>query len=101
MPIRFGRISRVRESESASPRRAVLAASPSGLPGPNNGVRIDDGCSSDRRGARLLRRLLCLYARLRQAVREGAMLFDYVFGGAVTAFLALYLTYALVRPERF
>jgi len=29
------------------------------------------------------------------------MLFDYVFGGAVTAFLTLYLTYALVRPERF
>ena len=62
---------------------------------------IDDGCSSDRRGGRLLRLLFCLYARLRQAVREAAMLFDYVFGGAVTVFLAIYLTYALIRPERF
>lgn len=29
------------------------------------------------------------------------MLFDYVLSGAVTVFLALYLTYALIRPERF
>lgn len=29
------------------------------------------------------------------------MLVDYVLGGAVTAFLLVYLTYALVRPERF
>jgi len=29
------------------------------------------------------------------------MIFDYVLSGAVTVLLALYLTYALVRPERF
>jgi K+-transporting ATPase KdpF subunit len=29
------------------------------------------------------------------------MLFDYALGGAVTALLLLYLTYALIRPERF
>jgi K+-transporting ATPase KdpF subunit len=29
------------------------------------------------------------------------MLFDYIFGGAVTLFLLVYLTYALLRPERF
>ncbi len=29
------------------------------------------------------------------------MLFDYVLGGIVTVGLLVYLTYALVRPERF
>lgn len=29
------------------------------------------------------------------------MIVDYVLGGAVTAFLLVYLTYALLRPERF
>lgn len=29
------------------------------------------------------------------------MLLDYVLGGAVTVFLTVYLTYALIRPERF
>jgi len=29
------------------------------------------------------------------------MLLDYVLGGAVTVFLLVYLTYALLRPERF
>ncbi|MGO4406823.1 K(+)-transporting ATPase subunit F [Bosea sp. RAF48] len=29
------------------------------------------------------------------------MLLDYVLGGAVTLFLLAYLTYALIRPERF
>jgi len=29
------------------------------------------------------------------------MLFDYMLGGLVTAGLLLYLTVALVRPERF
>jgi len=46
--------------------------------------------------------VLCLYARLRQALTgETAMTFDYILGGAVTVFLTLYLTYALIRPERF
>jgi K+-transporting ATPase KdpF subunit len=29
------------------------------------------------------------------------MLLDYILGGGVTLFLLAYLTYALVRPERF
>ena len=29
------------------------------------------------------------------------MLFDYVFSGAITVFLTIYITYALIRPERF
>ncbi|MDR6631428.1 K+-transporting ATPase KdpF subunit [Phyllobacterium sp. 1468] len=29
------------------------------------------------------------------------MSIDYILGGAVTLFLLAYLTYALVRPERF
>ncbi|QEL25248.1 K(+)-transporting ATPase subunit F [Bosea sp. F3-2] len=29
------------------------------------------------------------------------MLLDHVLGGAVTLFLLAYLTYALIRPERF
>ncbi len=29
------------------------------------------------------------------------MIFDYVLGAAVTAGLLVYLTYALIRPERF
>ncbi|ULJ75172.1 K(+)-transporting ATPase subunit F [Rhizobium gallicum] len=29
------------------------------------------------------------------------MTLDYILGGAVTVFLNVYLTYALIRPERF
>ncbi len=29
------------------------------------------------------------------------MLVDYILGGGVTLFLLVYLTYAIVRPERF
>ncbi|RUM06374.1 K(+)-transporting ATPase subunit F [Rhizobium chutanense] len=29
------------------------------------------------------------------------MTLDYVLSGAVTVFLTIYLTYALLRPERF
>jgi K+-transporting ATPase KdpF subunit len=29
------------------------------------------------------------------------MLVEYILGGGVTVFLLAYLTYALVRPERF
>ena len=29
------------------------------------------------------------------------MLFEYILGGAVTVALLAYLTYALLRPERF
>jgi len=33
--------------------------------------------------------------------KEAIMLFDYLLAGLVTAALLIYLTYALVRPERF
>ena len=29
------------------------------------------------------------------------MLLEYLLGGAVTLFILVYLTYALIRPERF
>lgn len=29
------------------------------------------------------------------------MMIDYSLGGAVAVFLSVYLTYALIRPERF
>ena len=32
---------------------------------------------------------------------EAAMIFDYSLAGLVTAGLLIYLTYALLRPERF
>lgn len=32
---------------------------------------------------------------------ETAMIFDYALSGLVTAGLLFYLTYALLRPERF
>jgi len=33
--------------------------------------------------------------------RREQMTLDYVLSGAVTVFLTVYLTYALIRPERF
>jgi K+-transporting ATPase KdpF subunit len=33
-------------------------------------------------------------------VKEVAMLFEYVLGGAVTTGILVYLTYALLRPEK-
>jgi K+-transporting ATPase KdpF subunit len=33
--------------------------------------------------------------------KDPTMLVDYILGGGVTLFLLVYLTYALVRPERF
>jgi K+-transporting ATPase KdpF subunit len=41
------------------------------------------------------------FLRQRLTVRERYMLFEYILGGLVTVFLLTYLTYALVRPERF
>jgi K+-transporting ATPase KdpF subunit len=35
------------------------------------------------------------------ASEETIVLIDYVLGGAVTLGLLVYLTYALLRPERF
>ena len=34
-------------------------------------------------------------------LKEALMVFDYVLSGIVTAGLLVYLTYALLRPERF
>jgi K+-transporting ATPase KdpF subunit len=60
-----------------------------------------DGSYSRRGGGRVLRALLCLYPRLRQALKERSMIFDYALAGVVTVGLTVYLIYALVRPERF
>ncbi|MGY3651718.1 K+-transporting ATPase KdpF subunit [Bradyrhizobium sp. LM4.3] len=42
-----------------------------------------------------------LHLRLRTAVRERTMIFDYALAGTVSFGLLIYLTYALLRPERF
>ena len=39
--------------------------------------------------------------RLRPALEEAQMIFDYSLAALVTAGLLFYLTYALLRPERF
>jgi K+-transporting ATPase KdpF subunit len=38
---------------------------------------------------------------MRQLDQEGHMIFDYSLAALVTAGLMIYLTYALLRPERF
>ena len=78
-----------------------LALSKARLHRSSTGVTTHDGYSSSRRGGGVLPALPCLYARLRQALRGTSMTFDYVLSGAVTVLIALYLTYALLRPERF
>ena len=42
-----------------------------------------------------------LRLRVRTALKEAPMLFDYSLAAIVTAGLLFYLTYALLRPERF
>jgi K+-transporting ATPase ATPase F chain len=42
-----------------------------------------------------------LTQKLDPAPRESPMLVEYVLGGVVTAALLVYLTYALLRPEKF
>ena len=49
----------------------------------------------------MVRRRDWLHLRLRTAVTERAMLFDYSLAGLVSLGLLIYLTYALLRPERF
>ena len=49
----------------------------------------------------IVRRRDRLHLRLRTAVTERAMLFDYSLAGLVSLGLLIYLTYALLRPERF
>jgi K+-transporting ATPase KdpF subunit len=53
------------------------------------------------RWARLLRAVGRLHDHLRSALRRTAMIFDYSLAALVTAGLLFYLTYALLRPERF
>ena len=52
-------------------------------------------------GLGLLRAVDRLRLRLRPALGEAAMIIDYSLAGLVTAGLLIYLTYALLRPERF
>lgn len=68
----------------------------------NNRSHDRDGYPSDWHRDPILRAVLCLHQSLRQAVTgEPTMTLDYVLSGAVTVFLTVYLTYALLRPERF
>jgi K+-transporting ATPase KdpF subunit len=39
--------------------------------------------------------------RSKNALEENTMIFDYSLAGLVSAGLLVYLTYALLRPERF
>ncbi len=52
-------------------------------------------------GLRLLRARDRLHLRLRTALMEQTMIFDYSLAGAVSLGLLFYLTYALLRLERF
>ena len=60
-----------------------------------------DGPSDGGARHRLLCRRDRLHLRLRTAVTERIMIFDYALAGAVSFGLLIYLTYALLRPERF
>ena len=61
-----------------------------------------DGHSDAGAGLRLLRAGDRLHLRLRTAVTGAEiMIFDYSLAGVVSLGLLTYLTYALLRPERF
>ena len=66
-----------------------------------NEEHFHDGHSHAGAGLRLLRARDRLHLRLRTAVTERTMIFDYTLAGAVSFGLLVYLTYALLRPERF
>src|SRR5438445_13891186 len=99
--------------QGASPGRAptrVALREASGPPGSRDRLRRissrneeyrHDGHSDAGAGLRLLRPRDRLHLRLRTAVMELTMTFDYSLAGAVSLGLLIYLTYALVRPERF
>jgi K+-transporting ATPase KdpF subunit len=68
----------------------------------NNRSHDHDGYHSAWHRDPILRAVLCLHTSLRQALTgETTMTLDYILSGAVTVFLTVYLTYALLRPERF
>jgi K+-transporting ATPase KdpF subunit len=58
-----------------------------------------DGRHHARPWHRFLRAVDRLRARLRPALKEIAMIFDYSVAGIVTLGLMIYLVYALLRPE--
>jgi K+-transporting ATPase KdpF subunit len=70
---------------------------PSGLP-PQGASHAGPRHAGHR--ARLLRIVDRLHDRLRSALRRTAMIFDYSLAGLVTVGLMIYLTYALLKPER-
>src|SRR5262245_65399130 len=57
------------------------------------------GCGLAGPRARLLRTVRRLRLRLRSALKEAAMIFDYSLAAPVTVGLMIYLVYALLRPE--
>jgi K+-transporting ATPase KdpF subunit len=61
----------------------------------------DDGRRHDGDRFRFFRAVDRLLLRLRPALRETAMIFDYSLAGLVTAGLLVYLIYALLKPELF
>ena len=67
---------------------------------PQQGARHDGRADGGPRAV-TVRRRDWLHLRLRAAVTEAAMLFDYSLAGLVSLGLLIYLTYALLRPERF
>jgi K+-transporting ATPase KdpF subunit len=61
----------------------------------------DAGCSAAGLGARPVRDFRRLRLRLRSTLKESAMTFDYTLAAIVTVGLLIYLTYALLQPEKF
>lgn len=76
----------------------LLRGSP--LPRAQQGAR-DDGYPDAGPRLGLLRGRDCLHLCMRAAVRERCMIVDYSLAGLVSLGLLIYLTYALLRPERF
>ena len=62
---------------------------------------LHDGYLDAGARLRLLRACDWLRLRLRTVVRRSTMIFDYSLAGLVSLGLLFYLTYALLRPERF
>jgi K+-transporting ATPase KdpF subunit len=61
----------------------------------------DDGRHHVGLGPCVFCRDRCLRLRVRASLEGLAMAFDYTIAALVTVVLLVYLTYALLRPERF
>jgi K+-transporting ATPase KdpF subunit len=72
-------------------RAAVVSRKEQTDVGPDSGGR----CHRRFRGVDRLR------LRLRPALKEATMIFDYSLAGLVTVGLMIYLIFALLKPERF